>query len=292
MADWFIAHQFLDDGCLGFDTNDLSVIPPKDFYYADPIVIKKNELFYVFFECYDKIKKIGKIQYYFINKNRIISPIKDISIPINLHTSFPFIFESEGHTYMIPETCHLNKINLYECIDFPEKWVFVKTLIDNIHAADNVVFFKDGIWYLFTIVYANKKEYFCIFYSDNILGQWNKHKLVNTNYLTPEKNNNITRMAGRIIEFDNKLIRPTQYSRKGIYGEKVILYLIDKLTTDEYNETPIDLISNSLFNSVHTFSKCENLITIDAQSETGSHKIYSIDEHMEELAILYKLNQY
>ena len=40
---------------------------------------------------------------------------------------------------MVPESSSSNQIRLYECIQFPMKWKFKCTLMDNISAVDTIL---------------------------------------------------------------------------------------------------------------------------------------------------------
>ena len=39
---------------------------------------------------------------------------------------------------------------LYKCIEFPKKWIYIKTIKNNLFAPDVSVHIKDDIIYLFT----------------------------------------------------------------------------------------------------------------------------------------------
>ena len=73
-----------------------------------------------------------------------------ICLEENFHLSYPYIFKFENNIYMLPETAQVNEIRLYKCIDFPMKWKFFKTIKKDIFAVDNMIFFKNNYWWLFT----------------------------------------------------------------------------------------------------------------------------------------------
>jgi 2-polyprenyl-3-methyl-5-hydroxy-6-metoxy-1,4-benzoquinol methylase len=191
---------------------------------------------------------------------------------------------------MIPETAHLGKINLYECTSFPGTWKLKKTLFNNVHAADNAIIKYNGLYWLFSLFYVNGEHYFRIFYAESLIGEWEEHKLVNQTYgLT--SNTKLTRGAGSIISINNKLIRPAQYSEKGINGEAVILYEIEKLTPDEYIEKPIKLISKynlPSIRAIHTLSLCGDMLTIDARLERNHDSEFNIEENKDMQEIIEK----
>lgn len=265
---WRIMHQKIAN----FDYNNVIldnlkyINAPSGQFYADPIIVKHNELYYVFFELFDY--KVGKLAYYTLDKNLNNSEIKFLDIDIQTHTSYPYIFKEGDTYYMIPETCHQDRIGLYECKSFPQKWRFKKTLVENVHAGDNTVIYHDGLYYLFTVIYKGGRNHFCIYYASSLLGEWKEHKLVNVNVSQP--NEHLTRGAGIIFQRDGKLIRPSQYSNRGINGEAVTMYEIVRLSPIEYHEVPLTIISKSNVDAVraiHTVSVYDDLVTLDGRQD-------------------------
>ena len=66
------------------------------------------------------------------------------------HLSFPYIFEYEGVTYMVPETCGNRSIELWKCTDFPLKWELQYNLMSNVSAVDTIIFKHGEYWWLLT----------------------------------------------------------------------------------------------------------------------------------------------
>lgn len=265
---WFITHQKVNQSKLKFDKINLDkckfVKAPVDYFYADPICIKHNDLYYIFFENFNYSK--GQIAYYTVDKDLNISAVYPIDIGVQVHCSFPYIFKENDTYYMIPETCHLNKINLYECISFPDKWEFKKTLIDNVHSGDNQIVKIQNTYYLFSLIFDEIKNNLCIHYANDLLGEWKKHDLVNLDRKLD--NEYVSRGAGLIFEKDGKLIRPAQFSDRGMNGEAIILYEIRNISHEQYHEVPLAIIAPSDLSKArcyHTFSLCDDLLTIDAR---------------------------
>lgn len=286
---WFILHYLNNN----LKTKPLKVEAPKDYFYADPFVLKHNELHYVFFEHFDYNK--GKLAYYTIDSKNNISKPEFLEININVHTSYPMIFEYEKTFYMIPETCHLNKINLYKCTNFPKKWEFVKTLVDNVHASDTTILFNNNKVWLFSTVYKNNRNNLCIYHSNDLIdNNFIEHKIINTS-TTNVKNDSLSRSAGNIYLDKNKIIRPAQYSDRGINGEGIILYEIKNLDETSYHEVPIDIIScNEIKNirATHSLSRSEKIITFDGRLERNSDQKYEKINKEKELLRIMDNNYY
>jgi len=283
---WFIMYKQADN----FDPKNIDfknfkyIHAPSNFFYADPIGIKHNGEFYIFYETFDYNK--GSLAYFKVDKTLISSASRSdkttnlsqniLDIDIKVHTSYPHIFTDNDKIYMIPETCHMNKINLYECEKFPSKWIFKKTLVDNVHSGDNTPIFHNGKYWMFCTIYDNNINHFCIYHADSLLGEWKEHKICNTRLKPIGDNEKVTRDAGNVFELNGKLYRPAQYSDDGINGEGVILYEIRNLTEDTYHEVPINIILEPVegVRAVHTFSYRDGVILMDGRETRDTDHPY------------------
>ncbi len=121
---------------------------PPHCYLADPFVITEGGRDFCFAEEYDLETKRGSIVVYELEKKGAKRHGTAISEPF--HMSFPYLFRFNDKLYMCPETSEKREIRLYECVDFPLHWKFCTTLMDDISAADTMIFEKDGRWWMFT----------------------------------------------------------------------------------------------------------------------------------------------
>ena len=96
------------------------IIPPEDREWADPFIIEKNGKYYVFIE--EVIFKNGKghISVFELEQDGSHT-IPKIIIEKDYHLSYPFLFQDKDTLYMIPETSKNKRIELYRCIQFPDK---------------------------------------------------------------------------------------------------------------------------------------------------------------------------
>ena len=240
------------------------ISPPKDKFWADPFIIFKNNVYYVFFEEFIYRKNKAHISFLTINQNGTYSKPTKV-LEKSYHLSYPFIFKNDKKYYMIPESSSNNTIDVYECSKFPEKWNFCKTLIQNVTATDSTLFYKDGKWWLFTSLtnYQNKKrenELF-LFYSNNPLDQ---------NWISHPKNpivSNVkgSRSAGKIFEENGKIIRPAQDGSIR-YGYGIIFYQIDILDEVDYQETEVKTIYpnwDRKIIGVHSYGQEKELTVMD-----------------------------
>ncbi|MGE8590041.1 MAG: hypothetical protein ACN6OD_11700, partial [Alcaligenes sp.] len=108
--------------------------PPKGRFFADPFVYTHDKKPYIFFEDYDFTSRKGTISVatYSDGAFRLLGT----ALNLPYHLSFPYIFEHDGVTYMVPETCGNRSIELWKCTEFPLKWELDVTLMTNISAVD------------------------------------------------------------------------------------------------------------------------------------------------------------
>ena len=109
----------------------------KRYWYADPIIFKKNGRNYLFMEAFDKKAQKGKVAYCELTAHGPSEPKVIIDEPF--HMSFPTVFEMDGEVYMIPETSSDRSFRVYHATDFPEKWETVARFETNRLYVDTTV---------------------------------------------------------------------------------------------------------------------------------------------------------
>lgn len=243
------------------------ILPPTDRFWADPFVVYKDGKHYIFFEegiWKGKTEK-GHLSVMEIEKNgKISDPVVILEKPY--HLSYPFIFEKDGVYYMIPESEQDKSIQLYECKNFPYEWEFKMNLMENIHAVDTTILFRDNKVWLFTNIRevegASFSEELFLFYSDSLLTQnWKPHPL---NPIVSDVKS--ARPAGKLFFHNEKLYRPSQDCSYR-YGYAMLLNEIVELDENSYKEVKRSEITPGWANDVlatHTLSFDEGLSMIDA----------------------------
>ncbi len=233
---WFIAIK--PRGKDIFDLSGLKVIEPeKDTYHADPFLFRGL----IFFEYYNYEKGVIACMNKSGNSMKIV-------LKRDYHLSFPFIIEDQGEIYMIPECSR--GIEIYRCVDFPEKWEFVEVLMWG-SFADTTIFKQGKEFFMFSTEGDNCLR---IFRSRSILGTWDlifAQDIMNS------------RGAGNIFRLGDKLIRPTQGGEEG-YGHKILF----KEIKIPYREEIIKEINPDWFpvlTGTHTFNFDETHVVIDGR---------------------------
>jgi hypothetical protein len=265
---------YLDTWYLMFDlgsntlhslANFRKIVPPKESFLADPMIVKHDDSYYVFVEEYRYKKKRGIISVLEIDEKGNYSEPTSV-LEKNYHLSYPFVFEWNGKFYLVPESAENRTIDLYECVEFPVKWKFKMSLMENIKAVDTTLWFDDNKWWLFTGMIENEGAFpqvgLFLFVSDNLFThEWRPHPL---NPIVEDVKN--ARPAGRIFRKDGKTYRPSQDCSKG-YGYGFYLNEIITLSETEYKEAKVCAVKpdwDKKVLGVHTYGIADNLTVIDA----------------------------
>lgn len=230
----------------------------KNSWFADPFFVKKGKSYYIFFEDYDEIKKIGKISCVKILKNNKLIFFRNI-IKEDFHLSFPFIFKFNNKYYIIPESLNDNSLRLYECIQFPNKWKFKKKIFNNVRFVDSVIIKKNKTWYI--IVSTENKKYIFnkikIFHSKNpIETKWKEIDHIN---------HNIFGRNGGLIKVKENFLRVEQVYFKGRYGYSYKLNKFSKVSSGNLKEIPYkkNHLKLSYAKNIHTINSDHEFTTFD-----------------------------
>lgn len=254
-----------DDAPFSWDNFKL-LVPPKDYFWADPFPWQVNGEDYIFYEELPYSTNKGYISCMKLGGSlEILS--NEVVLERPYHLSYPFLFEYERHLYMLPETRQNRTIEIYRCERFPNKWEKAGALIANIEAVDATLLEFNDKWWLFTNVVkpgGNAYDSLYLYHSDSpISDKWTPHPhnpvILDIKYARP---------AGRIFKQDEYLIRPSQ-DCSARYGYAINFNRIDQLSETDYKETPLTHFAppkgNLKILSTHTWNKSGNLHTIDAE---------------------------
>ncbi len=242
------------------------IVPPRDRFWADPHVVYRDGRYHIFIEEFLHGSGKGHIAVIEMDETgRYSKPTTVLERPY--HLSYPFVFEWNGDYYMIPESSANNTVEVYKCVEFPTRWVFCTTLMENISAFDATPFFDGQRWWLFTNIRerqgASELDELFLFYADTPLsGHWTAHA---ANPVVSDVRR--ARPAGRIFEYRGQLYRPSQDSSRG-YGYAVKINRLVTLSETEYREEEVSAIEPHWANDirgVHTLSHAHRLTVVDAR---------------------------
>lgn len=247
-----------------FDWDGLSLkVPPRDVFWADPFPLKKQDVTYLFFEEYVYKTQRGRISYAVLDENGGIGE-PQVVLERPYYLSHPFIFEHRGEFYMIPETAQNRTIEVFRCVQFPDKWEYHKTLMPAVQAVDATLFQHTMRWWMFVNIAhegGSTWDELHLFYADDPLSMdWSPHPM---NPIVSDVRS--ARPAGRIFRRDGLLVRPSQDSSLG-YGCALKFNIITKLNIYEYEEELLERIEppNEDILAVHTYNSTDDFVVVDA----------------------------
>ncbi len=240
------------------------IIPPKDRFWADPHIIKQNDMYYIFVEEFLFNTNKGHISVIEIDKQGIYKKANKV-LETDYHLSYPFVFEFGEKIYMIPDSHDNRTIELYECSEFPYKWKHKMNLMDDFDAVDTTLLHYNDMWWMFTAVKeyegAARDELYIYYSNDFLTSSWAAHPL---NPVISDVRR--ARPAGRIFKREGKIYRPSQDCSHH-YGYGFHIHEVEVLTETDYSERVVtsarpDWEKNII--STHTFAYETGLTVIDA----------------------------
>ncbi len=257
-----LAAKRADGGLVADFSASPLIVAPRGTYWADPMPVEREGRVYLFAEEYVEQTKRGRIVCLTLDGAGQVES-RQVALERPYHLSYPFIFEHDGETYMIPETAENRTVELYHCAHWPERWEFVHNLMSDIYAVDSTLLNHNGRWWLFANVKgeagASSWDELHLFFADDPLSAaWTPHPL---NPIVCDVSN--ARPAGPIFVHDGTLYRPAQDCSVR-YGYAVNLNRIDALTETSYAETRVEkILPRKDFLATHTLSRVGGWTFVD-----------------------------
>lgn len=249
------------------DLSDFRFVPaPKGHFYADPFLFRKGGRTYLFLEDYDYAAERGDLVVMDVTDG--IPARAEPCLSTGSHLSYPFVFEADGETWMIPESMAERQVALYRARAFPRVWEKERVLFEG-PVVDTTPWHKDGTWYFFAtlIVPGTEAVSLHLFTAESLTAPWRLHPA------SPLSNDvRDARGAGRMFERDGVLYRPAQ-DCSGTYGRAIRLFRVDELTPDTYAETLVGEIGpqdvpryrDVPAEGIHTYDRAGDIEVIDAK---------------------------
>jgi hypothetical protein len=263
---WFLAFRFggTDPGVPPDLDGFTRVVPPGDRDWADPFALEVDGRHYVFFE--ELPYEAGKAHISVIE----VQPGGRWSAPVRVlerdyHLSYPFLFRHEDRLYMIPETAQSRSVELYRCVEFPQRWRLEKVLIEGLRCVDATLHQADDIWWMFTNVAAGESRRFDdelhLFHAAQPFGPWQAHPA------NPIKSDvRGARPAGALYRENGMWHRPAQICVPR-YGAGLSINRVQRLTRQEYAESEVQRVvphARSGLLGLHTVNRAGALTVVDA----------------------------
>jgi hypothetical protein len=234
--------------------------PDRGKFLADPFGLIRDKRIFILCEEFDYSRRKGRIVSYAQSDGKTFSEPR-VAIDLPIHMSYPYLLESEGEVYCIPETLQAREISLYRADDFPYRWTKVATMVKDFAGVDPTIFEYEGQWWLTCSRGGSWTDLFVWFASD-LMGQWKPHAA------NPVKRDiTSSRPAGTPFVYEGRLYRPAQDCLRS-YGGRVVLNRIVKLTTEEFEEERVITVEPSkepYLDGLHTISSVGDMTLIDGK---------------------------
>lgn len=205
---------------------------------ADPFLFVDGDAWHLFFEVYNSSRTPTAVIGHAVSDTAGRDWTYDrVVLQTETHLSFPYVFESDGDRYMLPDSWAKSSdpepIRLYRASAFPGRWQPVATLVDaSVHLHDCVVFEHDGRWWAL----AGDDGVLHAYHSEELTASdWEAHP---SNPVV-EGRPGATRPGGRPFVTGEMLVVYFQDCRS-TYGERLRAFEVTDLTTDTYRDRELD----------------------------------------------------
>ncbi len=252
-------------------------------YLADPMGFMDGPKLHILVEDYSYKTQKASISEIIWNSTR-----DSFSAPIRIieekdHLSYPFIVCHEKAVYCIPESYRSGLIILYRRNYSEESFIEEKLLLSDIDAIDPTLVKHENHWWLFFTEKKHSWTHLQLYYSDELFGPYKPHRQ------NPVKIDiRSTRPGGTPFLHEGVLYRPAQ-DCSSVYGGRVVINRVDKLTPDEFEETPAEVLEpakgSPFSKGLHTVSKVGKYTLIDG-------KKYQFNRHFFKHQLRLKINKF
>lgn len=236
---------------------------PTGRYYADPFVLEHEGRHWLFVEDFDIGAGRAAISAVELRDGAPLGEPR-VVLERDHHLSYPFVFVSDGHVYMLPESAGARRLDLYRATDFPFEWRHERTLVEDARLFDATLWFDDrGVWLWANVAEdgASSSDELHLFHAASLAEPLEPHP---ANPVVSDVRR--ARPAGRLFRSGDALIRPAQASSER-YGGGIVLNRVDTLTATDYAETPVGRIDPDWapgIEATHTYSRDGAIEALDA----------------------------
>jgi hypothetical protein len=207
-------------------------VADKTCSYADPFVISQPDGTYrVYAERVTSDALDGTIELLSADHEMNVYGQRTI-LQKETHLSYPFFFEEDGNVYFFPENAFGGPLSAYLLNRSTGEWK-LHSIVLNKRILDATIVKKNDLYWLFcTMPGPGKHSELHLFYSSSLFGPYAPHDINPV-----KKDASGSRPAGRIVEVDGELYRPTQNCRY-YYGQSIMIQRITELDVDNFREEP------------------------------------------------------
>ena len=250
----------------GLEQVELQFLPETGSFrfLADPFGIWRDDRLHVFVETYDYRVRRGAIEVLTYSADlELLGRQSALAEP--WHLSYPFVFEAEGSTWMLPEAHRSGKLTLYRAAEFPGRWEAAHVIALDHVAVDATPLFHDGRWWLLYTSAdreADKMSALHISHAERLSGPWTAHP---GNPVL--RNLSGARPGGSPFQAAGRTILPVQDCSR-TYGGAIRPLAITELTVDGFEaelgpQLAIPPRASPFTEGMHTLSAAGNVTLVD-----------------------------
>lgn len=236
-----------------------------DQYYADGFIVKEQSRQLLVFENYSYLRRKALLSGVWYNdRDYSFSPPFTL-LSEDWHLSYPFLFRDDNQLWCIPESLQHASVRLYRYDEAANRFIYHRTLIEGVAAADPTLVLHQHHYYLFFTSGRATNAELQIWHSASLAGPFEPHEL------NPVKANiSNARPAGPFFVVDGKLYRPAQDCSR-TYGGRVIINEVKLLTESEFLELPVTSLNPPRgYDGLHTISFSGDYLCFDAKKPVFS----------------------
>jgi hypothetical protein len=252
----------------GIDTESLVWLPemPPDHFRADPFGLWRCGRLHVFAEAFDYRDRLGHIDALVYDDALKLLDCRPV-LKKPWHLSYPFVFEAEGETWMLPEAYKSGTLTLYRARDFPFVWEPVCDLPLDGPAIDATPVFFDGTWWLFYTPSHSKTarlSHLHVAWANQLTGPWHVHPG------NPVRIDLTGARPGGVPWVNaNTLVLPVQDCAR-TYGAAIVPLRIDRLDEQGFAATKLPRLTAPsamapFTDGLHTLAAVGSLTLIDVK---------------------------
>ncbi|WP_306030530.1 hypothetical protein [Stappia sp. MMSF_3263] len=256
------------------DSLPIKVATPPLSYYADPFLWERDGRTWLFVEEFEYLEQRGRLVAMELGDDLTPGPAIPV-LPIREHVSFPFLFEAEGRLYMLPETCAMGALDLYECERFPDRWRRVRRIFEGRDAVDSLLFRHEDWWWLVTCekpAGADGPRWLTACRARDLLSGRFQPLPVNDEKIFADARNGLGRGAGSVFADGEGLLRMMQ-KNTDYYGQGAEVRRMSGLEAGDYRETPVGaghpLADLARLASPHHVSMAGDTVAFDVRTRLG-----------------------
>jgi hypothetical protein len=240
------------------------LLPPPGRFWADPFPVEHDGHIHIFFEEFLYEERRGRIAIITLDEDGRPGQAR-VALERDSHLSYPYAFKREGRLYMIPENAESGGLDLYECVELPDKWVRRRRLLEGVRIVDASLVEWQGLWWMFASLKAPAglpTAVVLVLYcsEDPVNGAWQKHPL---SPLLADVTN--ARPAGAPFVFGERLYRLAQDGSKG-YGRAIAVNEVLSLTPTHFAERRVALVQPHWARALcgtHTLNRVGRTVVMD-----------------------------